>query len=185
MIYLVREPDQRLYLWWGATRTAPRWAYSAILNDQYVRRSPLPTAIVALLLLSSMQPPLRFYLTEETNSNRIPIQYALHSSSFWRNNLLAAPSCRRDIETKSGQNLMFDPGGSKGRLRACPFSGTWRALLCGGVLVLKRLVAIWSVFLQKEVRGISFFGVRYKQCRTYTGRPLFLRSQAGLKRSYL
>ena len=26
---------------------------------------------------------------------------------------------------------MFDPGGSQGRLRVCPFLGTWRALLCG------------------------------------------------------
>ena len=30
---------------------------------------------------------------------------------------------------------MFDPGGSTDRLRACPFLGTWRALLCGEVLV--------------------------------------------------
>ena len=29
---------------------------------------------------------------------------------------------------------MFDPGGSEGRLRACPFLGTWRALLCGEVM---------------------------------------------------
>ena len=25
---------------------------------------------------------------------------------------------------------MFDPGGSKGRLRACPFLRTWRGRLC-------------------------------------------------------
>ena len=25
---------------------------------------------------------------------------------------------------------MFDPGGSAGRVRACPFLGEWRALLC-------------------------------------------------------
>ena len=30
---------------------------------------------------------------------------------------------------------MFDPGGSTGRLRACPFLGTWRALLCGETFV--------------------------------------------------
>ena len=29
---------------------------------------------------------------------------------------------------------MFDPGGSQRRLRACPFLGTWRALLCIGVM---------------------------------------------------
>ena len=28
------------------------------------------------------------------------------------------------------QNRTFDPGGSKGHLRACPFLGSWRALLC-------------------------------------------------------
>ena len=30
---------------------------------------------------------------------------------------------------------MLDPGGSTGHLRACPFLGTWRALLCGEDLV--------------------------------------------------
>ena len=30
---------------------------------------------------------------------------------------------------------MFDPGGSQGRLRTCPFLGSWRALLCGEVHV--------------------------------------------------
>ena len=30
---------------------------------------------------------------------------------------------------------MFDPGGSTGRLHACPFLGTWRALLCGELFV--------------------------------------------------
>ena len=33
------------------------------------------------------------------------------------------------------QTLMFDPGGFKGRLRACTFLGTWSALLCGEILV--------------------------------------------------
>ena len=32
------------------------------------------------------------------------------------------------------QNRTFDPGGSQGRLRACPILGTWRALLCGEVV---------------------------------------------------
>ena len=54
------------------------------------------------------QPTLRFYSTEETNSKRASIQYALHYSCFWRNQL-DAPSCRRVIETKSGQNLVFHP----------------------------------------------------------------------------
>ena len=29
---------------------------------------------------------------------------------------------------------MFDPGGSLGHLRASPFLGSWRALLCGDVM---------------------------------------------------
>ena len=81
------------------------------------------------------QPRLRFCPTEETNSKRTSIQYALSYSSFWRNNQLAAPFCRRVIETKLGQTLVFNPGGSTGHLRACPFLGTWRALLCGEVLI--------------------------------------------------
>ena len=75
---------------------------------------------------------------------------ASYDSSFWRNNLLAAPSCRRVIETKSGQNLMFDPEGSKGRLRACPFLRMWRALLCGKIGC--------NVFWRKEDLGSHFEG---------------------------
>ena len=30
---------------------------------------------------------------------------------------------------------MFDPGDSTGRFRACPFLGTWRALLCRELFV--------------------------------------------------
>ena len=81
---------------------------------------------------------LWFCLTKEIIL-RTSVLPASYDSSFWRNNLLAAPSWRRAIETKSGQNRMFDPGGSDGRLRACPFLGTWRALLCGEALVLERL----------------------------------------------
>ena len=37
------------------------------------------------------------------------------------------------METKPGKHLMFDPDGFTGRLRAFPFQGMWRALLCGKV----------------------------------------------------
>ena len=40
---------------------------------------------------------------------------------------------------------MFDPGGSTGRLRACPFLGTWRALLCGELFV-RALDVVGAVF---------------------------------------
>ena len=45
------------------------------------------------------------------------------------------------------QHLMFDSGGCKGRLRAYPYLGTWRTLICGEVIfVLEWLVATWNVF---------------------------------------
>ena len=89
------------------------------------------------------QPPLRFYTTEETepeaNSKetnlRTSTPYASYDSSvFQESNLSAAPYCRRVIETKFRLNRTFDPGGSQGHLRACPFLGSWRALVCGEVI---------------------------------------------------
>ena len=59
------------------------------------------------------QPPLRLYSTEGTNSketnSRTPVLYVSYDNKF----LPAAPSCRRVIETKSGEYMMFDPGGSR------------------------------------------------------------------------
>ena len=81
------------------------------------------------------EPSLRFCPTEETdlepNCKKTSTPYASFESSsfFWR--LLAAPFCRSVVDTKSRQNRTFDPGGSRGRLRACPFLGSWRALVCG------------------------------------------------------
>ena len=82
------------------------------------------------------QPPLRLYWTEEANFKNTSTQPVSYDSSFW--NLLAAPSSRRVIETKSIQNRTFDPGGFQGRLRVSPFLGSWRALLCGEVHVRAR-----------------------------------------------
>ena len=46
---------------------------------------------------------------------------------------------------------MFDRGGFKDRLRAYPFLGMFRALLCGEVLlVLEWLVVIWSIFFYRR-----------------------------------
>ena len=64
-------------------------------------------------------PTLRLCLTEETNL-RTSSPPVLYDSSLWKNNLFAAPSCRRVIEIKSEQNRMFDPGCSQGRLRVYP-----------------------------------------------------------------
>ena len=93
------------------------------------------------------------------------IQSVSYDSSFvWKNNLPAAPSCRKVIETKSGQNRVFDPGGSEGRLRACPVLGTGRALLCGEVVRVGAAGGDLQCFFGwKEVRGTSFSGARYKQ----------------------
>ena len=70
----------------------------------------------------------------EANCKKTLTPYASHDSSvFQESNLPAAPDCRRVVETKSRQNRTFDPGGSQDHLRACPFLGSWRALVCSEV----------------------------------------------------
>ena len=90
---------------------------------------------------TSNEPLLRFYATEEMNPEEdskmenswTSTLYASYdSNSFWR--LLVPSYCERVIETKSRQNWTFDPGGSRGHLRACPFLGSWRALVRGKVI---------------------------------------------------
>ena len=91
------------------------------------------------------EPPLRFCPTEETdlepNCKKTSTPYALFESSsfFWR--LLAAPYFRRVVDTKSGQNRTFDPGGSRSHLRACPFLGSWR----DGLDQLEQSYSVFSV----------------------------------------
>ena len=89
------------------------------------------------------QPPLRFYTIEETdleaNSKETNLrtstpQASYDGSVFQESNLSAALCCRRVVETKSGQNRTFDPGGSQGHLFACTFLGSWRALVWGKVV---------------------------------------------------
>ena len=75
---------------------------------------------------------LQFYSTEEVSCKKTSTRYVSYGSSVW--NLRAASCCRKAIETKSGEIMTFDPGGSQGRLRACPVLGSWRALLCGEVI---------------------------------------------------
>ena len=83
------------------------------------------------------KPPLGFCLTEETDLKAknswtsVPSASFDSSSVFQERNLSATPYCRRVVDTKSGQNRTFDPGGSRGHLRACPLLGSWRALVCG------------------------------------------------------
>ena len=73
---------------------------------------------------------------------------------------------------------MFDIGGSEGNLHACPFLGTWRALLCREVFVLERLVAICSVFWRLDDLGINLLegtSESFTPCM-YSGQLLFPRS---------
>ena len=96
----------------------------------------LPTGKTSTATTTFIESHLRLYATGEMNPKEknlgTSISSVWYDSSFWK--LLAAPSCRKVIETKSRQNGTFDPGGSQGRLRACPFLGSWRALLCGEVM---------------------------------------------------
>ena len=82
----------------------------------------LPAGQTSTATTTFNEPLLQFYSTEEANFKKISIPYVSYDSSVW--NLLAASSCRRVTETKSGQNKTSDPDGSRGRLRACPFLGS-------------------------------------------------------------
>ena len=68
------------------------------------------------------EPPLRFCSTEETDlegkKSWTSTSSASYDSSsvFQERNLSATPYCRRVVDTKSGQNRTFDPGGSRGHL---------------------------------------------------------------------
>ena len=105
----------------------------------------LPTDKASTATRTIFDQPTFWLCRTEEKKMRTSVLYAWYYSSFWMNNLLAAPSCRRVIETKSRQNRMFDLGGFTGRLRACSFRGKWRALLYGEVL---RLGAGWYPRLQ-------------------------------------
>ena len=91
-------------------------------------------------------PTFWFCLTEETNLRTSTQSVSYDSSFFWKSNLPAAPSCRRVIEAKLGQNRMFDPGGSRSSPRLPVFGNLARVVLWGGSLLLERLVAICSIF---------------------------------------
>ena len=80
---------------------------------------------------------LRLCPTEETDleakNSRTSVPPASYNSSSSSGKPSAAPYCRRIVDTKSGQNRTFDSGGSPGYPRACPFLGSWRALVWGEV----------------------------------------------------
>ena len=104
------------------------------------------------------EPPPRFCLTEETDLKAkiswtsVPSASCDSSSIFQERNLSATPYCRRVVDTKSEQSGTFDPGGSRGHLRACPFLGSWRASVCG-IYGLGQLETSFSVFFRTRFAG--------------------------------
>ena len=87
----------------------------------------LPTGEISTATNTTFNKPLIWlYSTEETNSKEKKLwtifTSAWYDSSFWK--LLATPSCRKVIETKTMYHRMFDPGGFQSRLCACPFLGS-------------------------------------------------------------
>ena len=91
------------------------------------------------------QLPLWFCPTEEINSRTSILHVSYFSIFGWINNQQAS-SWPRVIETKSGQNMVFDPCKSTGRLRTCQCLELWRSILCGEVL---RLGAGWYLRVQR------------------------------------
>ena len=107
----------------------------------------LPTDKISTITTTTFnKTPLRLYSTEETNSRETnlwtSVAPAWYDNSFRK--LLAAPFCRRVIETKSGQNRMF----AVLIVVSAPVRFRERGARCFVVrlCVLKRLVTICSVF---------------------------------------
>ena len=94
----------------------------------------LPTGKTTTATWTTLDRPTIWPCLTKEKKLRTSTPYALYyNSSLWLNQL-PAPSWRRVIQTKSRQNLMVDPGGSRSSSRL-PVSGNvaWRALLCGEV----------------------------------------------------
>ena len=115
------------------------------------------------------RPPLRIYLTKETNWRTSTVSYY---SSFW--NLLAPPSYRRVVETKSVQSRTFDPGGFQGRLRTCPFWGSWRRCFLGRFMLgLGEAAACFGGSMIQDSKALRS-GTGEILHRTYSGNLLAL-----------
>ena len=111
-------------------------------------------------------PPLRLS-TEETSCKKTLIPYVSCDSSFsQKNNLPAASSCRRVIETKSGENRIFDPGGSRSSARLPVFGVVAR-------------VALWEGSCLGWVRLQRFFGVPLRLGHQLTG-EWYARTYSGI-----
>ena len=107
---------------------------------------------------TAIKPLLQSYSSREENSEKKKSRtstphVSYDSSAFQDSNLPAAPYCRRVVETKSRQNRTFAPGGSQGQRRACPFSGSWRALVVVRSYLLEQLVTSCSI-LSEDIRWL-------------------------------
>ena len=88
---------------------------------------------------------------------------------LWK--LLAAPYCRRVVQTKSRQNRTFDPGGSQGHLRASRFRDRGARGFVVRLYVLEQLKRTAAVFLRIDDSGLeSLQESRASKtlCRTYS-----------------
>ena len=92
----------------------------------------LPTGKTTTAIWTTLDRPTLWFCLTEDESLRTSTSYALYyNSSFWLNQLPAS-SWRRLIQTKSRQNLMFDPGGSRSFPRLPVFGNVARVALWGG-----------------------------------------------------
>ena len=136
----------------------------------------LPTDTASTAMRTIFPRPFFSWSLGETKkrTSRINNQLAPFWSFWWR-----------VIETKSRQTLVFDPGGSTGRLSACPFLRAWRALLCGkGFVWAPDGTRGWRVFWHIDDSEYHF--PREAQAnrlrRTYCGQSQSLRSRAGSRK---
>ena len=84
------------------------------------------------------------------------------------------------IRSKSRQTLVFDPGGSTGFLRVCPFLGVWHAVLCGEVFVwAPDGTQGWSVFDRWMIQNIIFRRGTSESLTPYVSRSMAVSPQLG------
>ena len=156
----------------GNSAAAPKPCLSTLkMRTTTAAGDVLPAGTTSRATRTTSDQPLLWFCPTKEKKLRTSILYASCYSIFGRINNQQAPFWPRNIETKSGQNLVFDPGGSTGRLCACPFLGTWRALLSG------------EFYVRELDEAVAFFGGRMTResstprsgtCESFT--PCVLRS---------
>ena len=135
------DPPCRKYVFVEDGATSPESCLPSLeMRTSTAAGRSVPTGEASTATETTVNKPLlQSYSSEEENSKKkhlwtSTLYVSYHSSVFQESNLPAAPYYRRVVETKSRQNKTFDPGGSQGHPRVCPFLGSWRALVCGEVI---------------------------------------------------